>query len=157
MTTTAAAGSGRSHLPAIRVPDPFEQAAVQPTLNRYAFAVDHHDLPALGEVMTGDVTWRFSVAGVIDLGPVTGRQAILDFVEESTSAQADQRQQHLTNVTVHDVQEETAQAQAYLLLTTNAGRNPRMVTTGFYSFGLQRIAGQWRIAALMLGMDNVEQ
>ncbi|WP_299951640.1 nuclear transport factor 2 family protein [uncultured Modestobacter sp.] len=156
MTTTARPGWGRSHLPAITAPDPLEQAAVQQTLNRYAFALDQHDLAALGDVLTADVTWQFTVADAVVLGPVTGRRAVLDFVGQSMSTQTDQRRHHLTNVTVHDVQHDTAQAQAYLLMTSNADGNPRTVATGFYSFGLQRTEDRWCITTLLLGMDNAE-
>lgn len=43
---------------------------------------------------------------------------------------------------------------AYLMLTSNAGGSPTVITTGFYTFTLQHAEGEWRIAKLFVGMDN---
>jgi len=116
-------------------------------LARYAYALDQHDPAALAGVLTEDAVWEFVIAG--EVSPVTGRQAILDFVRDSTAGQTDQRRHHLTTVVV-----ENTTAQAYLMLTSNAGGSPTVITTGFYTFTLERADDEWRIAKLVLVMDN---
>ncbi|MCS7477081.1 nuclear transport factor 2 family protein [Umezawaea endophytica] len=158
MSVTAAPGWGSAHLAAI-VPGavalaPAEQFAVHQVLVRYAFALDQRDLTALGSVLTEDATWAFTIAGRNDLGPVAGRAAILEFVREAIDAETDQRRHNLVNVVIRSADATTALAQAYLLLTSNAGGRANVIATGFYTFRLERSEGEWRIADLFLGTDN---
>lgn len=160
MNAQAAPGWGNAHLSEIRPDtvalDPAEQLAVQQALVRYAFALDQQDLAALESVLTENATWTFKFAGENDLGPITGRAAILDFVREAIDAETDQRRHNLVNLVVHsaDADAGTALAHAYLMLTSNAGGGSGVIATGFYTFRLERDGGQWRIAELFLGTDN---
>jgi hypothetical protein len=90
MTTTAAFGWGSSHLnttPAGKVNlGPAERLAIQQTLARYAFALDHGDLVALEGVLTEDATWTATIADEVEQGPLVGRAAILDLVRDATEA-----------------------------------------------------------------------
>jgi len=123
-------------------------------LVRYAFALDQQDLEALGAVLTEDATWAFKIAGGSDLGPVVGREAILEFVRAAMDAETDQRRHNLVNVVFHSADADTALLHAYLMLTSNAGGNSSVVATGFYTFRLEHAGGEWRIAELFLGTDN---
>lgn len=130
-----------------------EQFAVQRTLAQYAFALDQHDLTALADVLTEDATWTFTTAGRPGPGPIAGRPAILAFVREALDTQTDQRRHNLVNIVLDRAEAGTAVARAYLLLTSNAGETPGVVTTGFYTFTLHRAEDEWRIATLLLNMD----
>ncbi|MDH6624245.1 ketosteroid isomerase-like protein [Streptomyces sp. LBL] len=158
MTTTAAFGWGSSHLnttPAGEVDlDPAEQLAVQQTLARYAFALDHGDLVALENVLTEDAIWTVRIAGEAEQGPFVGRAAILDLVRDATEAQTEQRRHHLINVVFHRADADTAVVWAYLMLTSNAGGTSNVITTGFYTITLRKADSKWRIANLFVGMDN---
>ncbi|MHB9859884.1 nuclear transport factor 2 family protein [Streptomyces sp. YIM S03343] len=158
MTTTAAFGWGSSYLtatPAGEVNlDPAEQLAVQQTLARYAFALDHGDLVALEGVLTEDATWTASIAGEVDQGPFIGRTAIVDLVREATEAQTEQRRHNLINTVFHRADADTAVVWTYLMLTSNAGGSPTVIATGFYTSTLQHAEGEWRIARLFVGLDN---
>ncbi|MEU6556366.1 nuclear transport factor 2 family protein [Streptomyces sp. NPDC046915] len=160
MTTTAAFGWGSSHLnttPAGEVHlGPAEQLAVQQTLARYAFALDHGDLVALEGVLTEDATWTAMTADEVEQGPFVGRAAILDLVRGATAAQTDQRRHNLTNMVLRRADADTAVVWAYLMLTSNAGGSPTLITTGFYTFTLQYTDSEWRIANLFVGLDNTE-
>jgi len=58
MTTTAAPGWGRSYISAVSVAEvASDRTGVQETLNRYAFALDQHDLAALRRV---EEQWRIA-------------------------------------------------------------------------------------------------
>ncbi|MFD2418128.1 nuclear transport factor 2 family protein [Amycolatopsis pigmentata] len=158
MTTTAAFGWGSSYLtatPAGEVNiDPEDRFAVQQTLARYAFALDHADLVALESLLTDDATFTVTVAGEAGLGPFDGRAAILDLVRESTQAQTDQRRHNLVNMVFRSADGDTAVVWAYLMLTSNAGGRSSVVTTGFSTFTLRRTGDGWRIAKILVGMDN---
>jgi ketosteroid isomerase-like protein len=161
VTTTAAPGWASTYLkappPAGVNIDPAARLAVQQTLTRYAFALDQHDLTALESVLTEDATWTFTIAGEAGLGPLAGRMAILGFVRAAMDAQTDQRRHNILNIAFADADADTTEVQAYLMLTSNSGGSPRVITTGFYTFTLKRVTGEWRIANLFLGMDNAEQ
>ncbi|MEU6418559.1 nuclear transport factor 2 family protein [Streptomyces spiralis] len=158
MTTTAAFAWGSSHLnttPAGEVnPDPAEQLAVQQTLVRYVFALDHGDLEALESLLTEDVSWTAVIADAVEQGPYLGRAAVLDLVRGATEAQTDQRRHHLTNMVFRRADADTAVVWSYLMLTTNAGGSPALVSTGFYTFTLRHTEGEWRIARLLVGLDS---
>jgi ketosteroid isomerase-like protein len=150
MTTTTA---HRTHTADADL-DPTQRTAVQQTLARYAFALDQHDLAALESVLTEDATWTITIAGGTDPGPLAGRVAILDFVRAAMETLNDGRKHHLTNTVVDSTGPDTAEAQAYLLLTSNATGSPTILATGSYAFTLRRVDHEWRIATLALGMDN---
>jgi ketosteroid isomerase-like protein len=158
MTTTAAFGWGSSYLTATPAGEvnlgPADRLAVQQTLARYAFALDHADLVALELVLTEDATMTVSIAGEVEQGPLIGRAAIVDLVREATEAQAEQRRHHLTNIVFRRAEADTAVVWAYLMLTSNAGGSSTLVTTGFYTITLQHAEGEWRIAKLLVGLDN---
>ncbi|MET8638019.1 nuclear transport factor 2 family protein [Streptomyces sp. NPDC004680] len=158
MTTTAAFGWGSSYLdatPAGEVNlDPAEWLAVQQTLARYAFALDHGDLVALEDILTEDATGTATIAGEVEQGPFVGRAAILDLVRSATEEQAEQRRHHLTNMICHRADADAAVVWTYLMLTSNAGGSPTVITTGFYTFTLQHAEDEWRIAKLFVGLDS---
>ncbi|MEV6497872.1 nuclear transport factor 2 family protein [Streptomyces prunicolor] len=158
MTTTAAFGWGSSHLnttPAGEVKlDPAERLAVQQTLARYAFALDHGDLVTLAGVLTEDATLAANIAGEVEQGPFVGHAAILDLVREATEAQTDQRRHNLINMVFRRADADTAVVGAYLMLTSNAGGSATVIATGFYTFTLRHAEGEWRIAKVFVGLDN---
>lgn len=158
MTTTAAFGWGSSYLttnPAGEVNlDPAERLAVQQTLAGYALALDHGDLVALEDILTEDSTWTGSIAGEVEQGPLVGRAAFVDLVRETTAAQTDQRRHNLVNMVFQHAEADTAVVYAYLMLTSNAGGTPAVVATGFYTITLQHAEGDWRIAKVLVGLDN---
>lgn len=158
MTTTAAFGWGSSHLGTTPVGevnlDPAEQLAVQQTLARHAFALDHGDLVALEGTLTEDATWTASIAGEVEQGPFIGRAAILDLVREATEAQTEQRRHNLVNMVFRRAEADTAVVWAYLMLTSNAGGSPTVIATGFYTFTLRHAESEWRIAQVLVGLDN---
>ncbi|GAA3598062.1 hypothetical protein GCM10022223_11590 [Kineosporia mesophila] len=127
-----------------------QRLAVQEALARYALALDDQDAAALESVLTEDVSWNFTLAGQGDLGPVAGREAVLGFVRESWTTQTDRSRHYLSNVVVNGEGPDTAAARAYLLMTSDS----RVVTTGSYRFSLRASGGEWRIAQLVLGMEN---
>ncbi len=125
-------------------------SAVSETLARYAFALDGHDPVALEAVLAEDATWTFEIPGAPVLGPIAGREAVLEFVRTARAGETGQRRHHLTNVVVRGEDTPTASATAYLLLTSNAA----VLATGVFTFRLDHAGGGWRIAELSLAADN---
>lgn len=154
MTTTAAFGWGPSYLGTEVDLALAEQLAVQQTLARYAFALDHGDLVALKSLLTEDSTMAVTIAGDVEQGPFTGRAAVLVLVRKATQVQTDQRRHNLTNMVIRSADAGTAEVWAYLTLTSNAGGSATVIATGFYAITLQRAQGEWLIAKVLVGLDN---
>ncbi|MFF5139348.1 nuclear transport factor 2 family protein [Streptomyces sp. NPDC013157] len=130
-------------------------AELQQAVAHYAHALDELNVPALEAVLTEDTTWTFTMPGQGVLGPVAGRAAVLDFIRDGHTAQAGRVRHHLGNVVVTATDGATAQVRAYLLQTRNTGESIQMIATGLYTFGLRRSDGRWRIAELILTLENV--
>jgi ketosteroid isomerase-like protein len=158
MSAKAGPGWGSSLFPAIRPGEvtlaAAEQFAVQQAVARYAFALDQQDLVALESVLAEDATWAFKIAGETDLGPIVGREAILEFVRASIDAETDQRRHNLVNMVLRSADADTAVVHAYLMLTSNSAGGSGLIATGFYVFRLEYAETEWRIADLFLGADN---
>jgi ketosteroid isomerase-like protein len=157
-TAQAAPGWGNAYITAIRPGDvalaPAEQFAVHQALARYAFALDQRNAEELGAVLAKDATWAFKIAGEVDLGPVVGREAILEFVRNAWDTETDQKRHNLVNMVIRSADADTALVHAYLMLTSTSAGVPSVIATGFYTFRLEHTEGVWRIAELFLGTDN---
>ncbi len=71
-------------------------------------------------------------------------------MKENWATQTGPTRHNLTNVIVDRADATTAEAQAYLLMTSAAGP----ITTGSYRFTLRRDENSWRIVNLDLVMDS---
>ncbi|MER7582248.1 nuclear transport factor 2 family protein [Kitasatospora sp. NPDC097691] len=57
-------------------------AELQQAVSNYAHALDEPNVPEPEAVLTEDTTWTFTNPGQGELGPVTGRAAVLDPVRD---------------------------------------------------------------------------
>lgn len=129
-------------------------ADLQQAVAAYAHALDELDVAGLEAVLTRDTSWTFTMPGKGVLGPVAGREAVLDFVRAGHASQTGRVRHHLVNVVATVSGADTAVVRAYLLHTRTTGDAPRLISTGAYTFGLRRAGGAWRIAELTLALDN---
>ncbi|MDX3454693.1 nuclear transport factor 2 family protein [Streptomyces sp. ME02-8801-2C] len=129
-------------------------AELRQVVAHYAHALDELNVPELEAILTEDTTWTFTMPGQGVLGPVSGRAAVLDFVRDGHTAQTGKVRHHLGNVVVTTTDAATAEVRAYLVQTRNTGESIQVISTGVYTFGLRRSGGGWRIAELMLTLDN---
>ena len=53
-----------------------------------------------------------------------------------------------------DIPRHGAERDHRMMLTSNAGGSSTVVTTGYSTFALQHAVSQWRIAVLLVGLDN---
>ncbi|CCK24661.1 hypothetical protein BN159_0282 [Streptomyces davaonensis JCM 4913] len=129
-------------------------AEPQQAVAHYAHALDELNVPELEAVLTEDTTWTFTMPGQGVLGPFAGRTAVLEFIRDGHTAQAGRVRHHLGNVVVTATDAATAEVRAYLLQTRNTGESIQTISTGVYTFSLRRSDGEWRIAELILTLDN---
>jgi hypothetical protein len=67
---------------------------------------------------------------------------VLDLVRDATEGQTEQRRHNLTNMVFHRAEAGTAVVCTYLMLTSNAGGSPTVISTGFYTFTLRLAEGE---------------
>jgi hypothetical protein len=131
-----------------------DRLLVLDVINRYGWSYDERDLDALGRAFTTDAVFDGNVAGSFPVGPYKGREAIVDWLKEHMAAQDDQRRHTILNHIVVAQTESTAVVNTYLVLTSVAERQARLVTTGFYKFELEKLDGGWAISHIFAGFDS---
>jgi ketosteroid isomerase-like protein len=128
-------------------------AALTEAVSRYCWAFDERRRDLLADCFTEDAVWEGTVAASQTVGPLRGRDRILEWLAEFWPHQRDQRRHILTNFLVEALSEEEADVYAYLLLTSARDETVSVETTGFYRTRLALDDGRWRIRHLFAGFD----
>jgi hypothetical protein len=123
-------------------------------VNRYGWSYDERDLGSLERTFTADAVFDGSVAGSFPVGPYEGRDAIIEWLKGHMESQHDQRRHGTINPTFVSQTDSTATVNAYLILTSVADGQARLVTTGFYIFDLKKTDGAWAISHAFGGFDS---
>jgi hypothetical protein len=135
----------------VRVSD---RLLVLDVINSYAWSYDERDLASLERAFTVDAVWDGSVAGSAQVGPYQGRDEIVAWLTGHMNSQVDQRRHVIANPTFVSQTDTTAVVNTYLVLTSVSGGKARLVTSGFYKFELQKVAGAWAISHIFGGFDG---
>jgi hypothetical protein len=160
--TTGPAWGRRSGFVALPTPAAASTSADSSTplaaLHRYAWGYDERATDILRSVFTDDATFEGRIASAgrgTDIGPIRGRDAIVDWLAESMKMQDDQRRHCILNHLTIAESSSTVELQAYLLLTAARSGSVHVVTTGFYRAWLTRTPSEpWRIRRLFAGFDS---
>jgi len=148
--------TGHVKLSALERVDPgsvADRLAIAERVHLYGWGYDERDRDLLGGCFTEDGTWEGLVMGTDSVGPLMGRDAVVEFLTAFWDEQTDQRRHIFTNVVVSDVTEASGVVHAYLLLTASTGGEMSPVTNGPYRFEMRKDAGVWRITRLAAGFD----
>ncbi|MEU6192220.1 nuclear transport factor 2 family protein [Streptomyces sp. NPDC047061] len=131
-----------------------DRFAILDTIGRYAWSYDERDLDALAGVFTEDAVWVGDVMGSVPIGPISGRDDIVEWLHGHMKSQTTQRRHCTMNPVVTSWDGATAQVQTYLLLFSAPSGTTELVTTGFYRFDLvKQPTGEWLISHLFGGFD----
>jgi hypothetical protein len=131
-----------------------DRLLVLDVVNRYGWSYDERDMGALERTFTLEAVFDGNVAGSVPIGPYEGRGAIVDWLKGHMAAQEDQRRHTILNPIFVSQTESSAVVNAYLVLTSVAGGQVRLVTTGFYKFELEKREGMWAIGHIFAGFDS---
>jgi hypothetical protein len=130
-----------------------DRALIAERIHRYGWGYDERHRESLADCFTADAVWEGNVMGHQPVGPVEGREAVVDWLAEFWDQQQDQRRHIFTNVIVDELTGSSAVAHAYLLLTAAAGATMTPVTAGPYRLVMRREPDSWRIERLVAGFD----
>lgn len=132
-----------------------DRVLIADRIYRYGFAFDERRLDQLVAGFTEDALWEGSIMGTDQVGPFHGRQEINDFMAEFFPVQVDQRRHVFTNVIIDELEGDSANAYAYLVLWSSQDGVTKAVTCGPYRFVLHRDeSGVWLIKELHGGWDS---
>jgi hypothetical protein len=120
---------------------------------RYCWAYDERRRDLLEGCFIEDAAWEGSVGGSQAVGPIRGRDSILEWLAGFWPHQHDQRRHMLMNPLVERRSEGEAEVHAYLLLVSARDQSVSLETTGFYRVSVVREDGRWRIRHLFAGFD----
>jgi hypothetical protein len=121
--------------------------------SRYCWAYDERRADLLAECFAEDAVWEGTVAGTQQVGPLKGRERILEWLTEFWPNQRHQPRHVLLNTVIEEQSETEARTLSYLLLSTARRARVTLSTTGFYRLSLARLGGEWQIVHMFAGFD----
>lgn len=122
-------------------------------MNRYAHAIDAHDLVAVEACFTNDASFAIEVVDGISAGPFEGRAAILDLVRGAYESQSDRRRHVVTNIFVDPISDASAHVTSNLTLFSIANGELTPLTTGIYRDRVVQTNARWQIEQRHLKVD----
>jgi hypothetical protein len=131
-----------------------DRLLVLDVVNRYGWSYDERDIDSLRRTFAEDAVIDGSVAAQVEIGPFKGRETFVKWNEAHMATQDDQRRHMILNPTFVVQTSTTAVVNAYLMLTSVAKGQPRLVTTGLYRFELEKRDGSWMVIHLFAGFDS---
>ncbi|MBF4615902.1 nuclear transport factor 2 family protein [Curtobacterium sp. VKM Ac-1376] len=127
---------------------------IQQVIARYGSTLDAHDHDALAGLHRVEAEWTFAIGSQVVIGPLRGRDAIIDFVSRPPDGPPVQQRHVLTNISISGTSNETTRATAYLTLIAAHDAAPVIVATGTATFVLRVTEGMWSIETLLISFDN---
>lgn len=116
--------------------------------------VDTRDFDLLSRIHTEDATWSFALGGQVIVGPLRGRNAIMEFTAAPTEGEPARQRHVLTNLISSDSTDTTVQVSSYLTLIAAINAAPTVVATATAQFSLVLQQDTWRIAELRIEFDD---
>jgi len=130
-----------------------DRSAIQEVLHRYCWGFDERNIDMLSEVFGKDSQWEAIVMGETTVGPFVGKEQVLEWLTRFWNYQKDQRRHMIVNFVVEQLQENSATALGYLLLSGSSRSKSAVEVTGWYRIAFIKEDGAWRIHRLYAGFD----
>jgi SnoaL-like domain len=150
--TTGVLAMQRAISPAQRT-EALERSLIVERPSRYCWAYDERRAELLTDCFTEDAVWEGTVAGLQRVGPLSGRERILEWLTEFWPHQRHQPRHVLLNTVIEEHNENEARTLSYLLLSTARRGQVKLSTTGFYRLSLARVGDDWQITHMFAGFD----
>ncbi|MCU1558891.1 MAG: hypothetical protein JWN09_2886 [Microbacteriaceae bacterium] len=130
------------------------RSAIADRMARYAWAFDERRHELLADCFTTDASWQANIRNETIIGPLVGRDAIVEYMSSFWGDQLDQRRHMIMNPMVTEQVPDAATIYTYHLLVSATDVAIVPVTCGFYEVRMIRERdGIWRIASLLAGYD----
>jgi len=130
-----------------------DRQAIDQLFADYGWPMDSREWDGLGPTFTGDADFTIAITGGDTIGPITGREAIVEFCSSTVERQTDQRRHVITNVRVGPQTDTEATVTAILTLVTVENGALTVKATGLYRTRVVLDGGAWRFASMHLTLD----
>lgn len=130
-----------------------DKLKVQELLSRAAYCFDERKLDGLAECFTSNATMLVRIAGVGDVGPFDGRDAIMKLMSDTLESQDDVRRHVISNFFFEAEDKKAATVVSSLVVCSVANGKINVIISGIYRDEVVRKAGVWRICNRRLDLD----
>lgn len=122
-------------------------------IGRAGCALDQGDLERLAACFASDAVMSVQIADTDPLGPITGREAIMDLMRATIHQQTGQRRHVVANLFIDDDEAARPRLTSYLALFVTENGESRLLCTGTYRDEACQEDGRWVLARRQLRLD----
>jgi len=130
-----------------------DKLKVQELLSRAAFFFDERRLEELAGCFASNARMLVKIAGVGDVGPFEGREAIMKLMADTLATQTDVRRHVISNFFFEDEAKKSATVVSGLVVFSVENGAIKAIISGIYRDKVARKDGVWRIADRQLDLD----
>jgi 3-phenylpropionate/cinnamic acid dioxygenase small subunit len=130
-----------------------DRDAIAELLSNYAWAMDAGDFQALNDIFSEDGSLMIHIAGADSIGPISPRDAVVEFIGSTITGQQDQRRHVVSNQRYESEGADDAVVTATLTLNVIADGKLTVQSTGVYRTEVARTEGSWRMRSLSISLD----
>ena len=130
-----------------------DRSAIDQLFADYGWPMDSREFSVLGGTFTEAAEFTIVITGGDTIGPISGRDAIVEFCSSTVGEQTDQRRHVITNVRIGDQTDTDAEVTAILTLIVVADGALTVKSSGLYRTRVVRDGDAWRFASMHLTLD----
>lgn len=130
-----------------------DRDAIDQLFADYGWPMDSREFSVLGDTFTENADFTIVITGGDTIGPISGRDAIVEFCSSTVGEQTDQRRHVITNVRIGPETETEADVTAILTLIVVADGALEVKSSGLYRTRAVLDGGRWRFASMHLTLD----
>jgi hypothetical protein len=130
-----------------------DRNAIEQLFSDYGWPMDSREWPVLSDVFTEDADFTIVITGGDTIGPIEGRDAIVEFCSSTVDAQTDQRRHVITNVRIGPETADDAEVTAILTLIVVSDGVLEVKSSGLYRTRAVLDGDRWRFSSMHLTLD----
>lgn len=130
-----------------------DKLEIHELLSRAAYYFDERKLDELADCFTRKATMLVRIAGVGDVGPFEGRDAIMKLMSDTLAAQTDVRRHVVSNFFFEAESKKSATVMSSLVVFSVENGKIDVIISGVYRDEVVCKDGKWRIHKRQLDLD----
>lgn len=130
-----------------------DKLKIQELLSRAAYYFDERRLEELADCFASDAQMLVRIAGVGDVGPFEGRDAIMQLMSDTLASQTDVRRHVISNFFFEAEEGNVATVCSSLVVFSVEDGAIKSIISGIYRDDVVREGGEWRIRNRHLDLD----
>jgi len=127
--------------------------AIHELLSRAAYSFDERKLDVLEQCFTADAAMLVNITGSGEVGPFEGREAIMQLMADTMTAQTDVRRHVISNFFFEAEGKKTATVVSSLVVSSVENGEINVIISGIYRDDVVKAEGVWQISHRHLDLD----